>query len=206
MSDLKQILLYHVQSTARQLPAHHLPVHEAALHLQRDLAALLAQQVPRQRLLAVRHRSAPKPALPPDQRGLRVAAIPARHHVPLSDPLPGRQHPRLRGSVRAAHKPLQREDLHLHLVLAHLRGHRQHVRPPRLALVLAAAQSRQLPQEVPQAHGPHQPREVRQEAVRSLRGEVSTTRWRSRSTSHRQELQPGDHGRGHVRFVGQLQV
>lgn len=177
-----------MQSTARQLPAHRVSVHQDTVHLQRHLAALLAQQVPRQRLQSVRHRGPLQSARAADQRGLRVAAISARHHVSLSDTLPRRQHPRLRRPVRSAHQSIQREDFHFHLVLAHLRRHRLRVRPARLALVLAASQPRQFPQKVPQTHGSHQSREIRQKTVHSFRGEVSATRRRACLTTHRKKL------------------
>ena len=100
----------------------------------------------------------------------------------------GRQHPRLRSSVRTANKPLQREDLHHHLVLAHLRGTSVNIRTTTLAVVLTSLEPHQLPQKVPQTHGPSEPREVRQEDVQDIRRAVSQARRRSRLTTHRKEL------------------
>ena len=44
----RQILLHHIRQAAGQLPAHHLPVHQALVHRQRHRAALSAQQIPGQ--------------------------------------------------------------------------------------------------------------------------------------------------------------
>ena len=44
----RQILLHHIRQAAGQLPAHHLPIHQATIHRERDRAALLAQQIPGQ--------------------------------------------------------------------------------------------------------------------------------------------------------------
>lgn len=198
--------MYHVQSSPGQLSAHRLPLHQNPLHRQRHSPTFSAQQIPRQRLQPLRRRGPLQLALSAAKRGLRIAAIPARHHVPLPDSLPRRQHPRLRRAMRSAHQSLQREDLHFHLVLAHLRRHRLTLRPTRLALVLVATQSGQLSQKVLETHGSHQSREIRQEVVHAIRGEVFAARWRARLASHWQELKSGDYGRGHVRLVGQLQV
>ena len=126
--------------------------------------------------------------------------------MPLSGALPRRQHTRLRGAVRAAHQPLQREDIHIHLVLAHLCGLRVHIRPPTLDMVLVAVESHQLSQKVPQAHGPAESREVRQEDVPHVWRTLSAPGRRARPPTHRQEQQSGDHGRDHVSSVGPLQA
>jgi len=108
--------------------------------------------------------------------------------------------------VRAAHQPVQREDLHHHLVLAHVRALSLHLRLLPLALVRHALEPHSLPQEVPEAHGPAVAREVRQEAVPHLRRALPAPGRRARAAPRRQELQPGDHGRDHVGALGPLQA
>ena len=138
--------------------------------------------------------------------GNGLATVPARHHVPLPGALPWRQHPRLCCAVCAAHQPLQREDLHRHLVLARLRPARLHLRLFPLDLVLDALEPDLVPQALPQAHGSAESREVRQEAVPHLWRALPATGRGARAAPRRQKLQPGGHGRDHVRAVGPLQA
>ncbi len=45
---LRQVLLHHIRPPPGQLPAHRLPVHQAAVYRQRHRPALHAKQIPRQ--------------------------------------------------------------------------------------------------------------------------------------------------------------
>ena len=85
---------------------------------------------------------------------LGVAAIPARHHVRLCHPHPGRKQPPQHDPVHAAHKPLQREDLHLHLVLAVPGGRAQRLHLPHLAVHVHQLVAQVLHQTLPQGERP----------------------------------------------------
>ena len=112
-------LLRHEWSTPGQLPDHALPGDEGTLHRQRPQPTIRPRPLHGHRLPLVRDQcyrrvSARRQLVP-------VRALPPRHHV-RPEGAATRQCATLHRAVRAAHQPVQREDLPVPLVLDGLCG------------------------------------------------------------------------------------
>ena len=166
-----------------------------------------------------RHRTAvhvgrvPRHAIPP-VRGVRrrgvdqrprlgsVGALPSRHSVRLRDS-PSVAATQLRGAVRAHNQSIQREDLHIHLVLVRVPVDRQHGKPVQVArpLALLARPGALRAQAVASVrHGA-----TRTRRPRKVHGELSEAGWDVHPASGRHEHGRGDRRRDVVRPVEQLQ-
>ena len=106
-----------------------LPPHQDPVHGQRGRTALPARHIPRLRLPRPRN---PRRTPPVDGRRVEnVGSVSAGFHVRLPDPAEHERAP-IHGPVRPADQPIQREDLHRHLVLARHRLRRDDDRTPSL--------------------------------------------------------------------------
>ena len=144
-------LLCHVWTYPRQLPRLPLLLGEAPLHRQRHRPAVPPQHVPRHSVQYVRHRrgegAGSRRRLDP------IAPLPSGHHV-RPEGATTRQRAALHRAVRAAHQPVQREDLPVSLVLDGLcRDHVLSESPHVGATVHIPHRPFALHQEAPPSHG-----------------------------------------------------
>ena len=194
-----------VRQPLRQLSAHSVHGDQDPLLRQRRHAAVSAESLRRNQLSSVRHRNRTRP-----YHGAYAercfASLPAGYSLRLPYPTDG-HHSAAHCPVRPAHQPLQREDLHLHLVL--VRVHRPVDDRQLRAMAVddrLPLQSDTLHPEAPQDHGQTEPRQrPRPQTVAQVRRDVLATGRRFRPQAGRQEFDGPGRRRHCRRALGQLQ-
>ena len=184
----------------RQLPDVGVPRRQGDLRDERHRSTVHAGRLPRHGVPPVR-RVRRRGAGPGTGLG-GIGALPPRHAVRLRDTAPVAP-AQLRRTVRADHQPVQREDLHLHLVLVRVPLHRQHGEPVQVARSLALL-ARSGAVRAQAAEG------IRHGAARAGRagevhGELPAEGRHVHPAAHRHEYGRSDRRRDAVRTVEQLQ-
>ena len=187
----------------RQLFSRTLHVHEGTVFHERYVPVVHIELVPRHRLSHVRHLGHPRP-----DHGYGVDSgedVPADHALRLPDPPDGNRSP-AHGAMRAPDKPLQREDIHLLVVLDGVRRDGDMLEFPTLDLrARLPIQSGALhPQTSPHHEQTESRRRQRRETVVQVRRDVPASRRRVCSKARRQELDGSRRRRHRVGALGQL--
>ena len=151
-----QVPVHAVRQPTWQLPGDAVPRHEGLVLRQCARAAVPPERLLGHRVSPLRHRRHRRPSH--GQRLVGGSLLPEDHPLRLPDPPDGHDPPS-HGPVRAANQPVQREDLHLPLVLDGVRrdDHMPQPAPMDLGAVLPV-DPRALHPEAPAHHEQAEPR------------------------------------------------
>ena len=199
----EQVSLHVMRQPARELSDDAIHGDEDAVLRQRHRTAVPAERVPRNRLPSVRHRCDSRSS--DGQRLVGDSRLPAGDTLRLQDTSDGHG-AAAHGAMRPPDQSIQREDIHLSVVLDGVsRGHHLPQLPALGLGVVLQVDPRALHPEAPVDHGQTEPgRRPRREAVVELHGALSAPGRHLRVEARSEELDGARRRRYRIGAVGQL--